>query len=65
MSLRKMHRYLIQLDYGYERISEDLEFDASGSVMAIFRLRNIPHKRRAIVYEDGKRVADLTFLEGF
>lgn len=60
-----MHHYLIQLEHGYDRTSEELEFEALGPEMAISRLETIPNKRRAIVYEDGEKIADLTFLEGF
>lgn len=65
LGICEMHHYLIQIEHGYQRTSEILEFEALGSAMAISRLDRIPHKRRAIVYEDGKKVADLTFLEGF
>lgn len=60
-----MHHYLIRLDHGYDGESEDIEFEAPGSEIAISRLDAIPNKRRAVVFEDGKQIADLTFLEGF
>jgi hypothetical protein len=63
--LIQKHRYLIQLEHGYDRASEEFEFDAIGPEVAICRLEAIPNKRRALVYEDGHKIADLTFLEGF
>ena len=59
------HHYLIRLNHGYDDQSEDIEFDAPASDVAISRLDAIPNKRRAVVFEDGKKIADLSFLEGF
>lgn len=60
-----MRHYLIRLDHGYDGETEDIEFEAPGFEIAISRLEAIPNKRRAVVFEDGKQIADLTFLEGY
>lgn len=60
-----LHRYRIQLDHGYDTEAAETEFDAIGSEIALSRLETIPNKRRAVIFEDDRQIADLTFLEGF
>lgn len=60
-----MRRYVIRLDHGYDAETEEIEFEALGSEIAISRLETIPNKRRAVIFEDGKQIADLSYLEGF
>lgn len=60
-----MRHYVIRLDHGYDAETEEIEFQAVGSEVAISRLESIPNKRRAVIFEDGKQIADLSYLEGF
>ena len=64
VSLGSRH-YLIQIEHGYERTSEEIEFDAPGSEIAISCLEAIPNKRRAVIFEDGQQIVDLSYFEGF
>lgn len=61
----KFHSYSIRLEHGYERETENIELEAIDLRVALCVLDTIPHKRHAIIFEDGLKVADLTFLEGF
>lgn len=58
-------RYLIRLEHGYGRETEDIKFEALGPEVALSRLDAIPNKRHAVIFEDGVQIADLAFLEGF
>ena len=44
---------------------EEIELEALGPEVALSRLQAFPNKRHAIMFEDGKKIADLTFLEGY
>ncbi|WP_057884140.1 hypothetical protein [Tsuneonella troitsensis] len=59
------HSYLIRLEHGYGCETEEIELEALGPEVALSRLQAFPNKRHAIMFEDGKKIADLTFLEGY
>lgn len=59
------HTYLIRLEHGYGRETEDIRFEASGPEAAHSRLDAIPNKRHAVIFEDGVKIADVAYLEGF
>lgn len=59
------HAYIIKLEHGYGCETEEIELEAVGPEVALSHLSAIPNKRRAIMFEDGKKIADVTFLEGF
>jgi hypothetical protein len=59
------HSYLIRLEHGYGCETEEIRLEAVGPEVALNHLSAIPNKRRAIMFEDGKKIADLTFLEGY
>lgn len=59
------HTYFIKLEHGYRCETEEIELEAPGPELALTRLSAIPNKRRAIMFEDGKKIADLTYLEGY
>lgn len=56
---------LIRLEHGYGCETEEIELEALGPEVALSRLQAFPNKRHAIMFEDGKKIADLTFLEGY
>lgn len=59
-----MRQYLIRLDHGYDGDPEEIEFEALGAEIANSRLDGIPKKRRAVIFENGEQIADLSCLEG-
>lgn len=60
-----IHTYLIRLEHGYVCVTEEIELKAEGPEVAFNYLRAFPNKRRAIMFEDGKQIVDLTYLEGY
>ena len=59
------HHYRIRLETGGDPAVLEVDMRAVGPEIVISHLETVRDKRRAIIVEDGRQIADLTYLRGF